>query len=81
MDGSGPGEAGVIAWCNTIRYTLANDPGRQFLDMQFQKHGFDFLDSYLDNVLSRAKEEYVDTLGLADDAHRVLHVASRCMSY
>lgn len=57
MDGAGPGEAGVLAWCNSIRLTMARDAGREVLDVQIQKQGFDFLESYLDNVFSRAKEE------------------------
>lgn len=79
MDGSGPGESGVLAWCNSIRYTLAKDQGRQTLELQFQE-GFDYLDRYLENVLSREKEEYVSTPYSAYDANRVLHVASPCMS-
>ena len=59
MDGTGPGEPGVLAWCNSIRFSVAKDAGREFLDTQIQKQGFDFLESYLDNVFSRAKEEYV----------------------
>jgi hypothetical protein len=58
MDGTGPGEAGVLAWCNSIRLSMAKDAGREFLDVQIQKQGFDFLESYLDNVFSRDKEEY-----------------------
>ncbi|GJE95606.1 hypothetical protein PsYK624_117920 [Phanerochaete sordida] len=57
MDGTQPGEAGVLAWCNSIRFTLAKDPAREWLDTQIQKQGFDFLDSYLESVLSREKEE------------------------
>ncbi|TCD71547.1 hypothetical protein EIP91_008928 [Steccherinum ochraceum] len=59
MDGSGPGEVGVLAWCNTIRFTMVQDPGRAFLDQQVQQQGFDFLEGYLSNVLSRPKEESV----------------------
>ena len=59
MDGSTPGEAGVLAWCNSIRLSIAEDDGREQLDTQIQKHGFDFLDSYLESVFSRPKEECV----------------------
>ena len=59
MDSTGPGEAGVLAWCSAIRFNMAKDAGRESFDTQIQKHGFDFLESYLDSVLSRAKEEYV----------------------
>ena len=62
MDGSRPGEAGVIAWCNSIRFAMAKDPGRQFLHEQIQKEGFDFLDMYLENFLEGPKKEYVDRL-------------------
>ena len=60
MDGTAYGELGVIAWCNTIRLTMAQDPGRAFLDQQIQQQGFDFLDGYLENVISRQKEESAD---------------------
>ena len=59
MDGSRPGEAGVIAWCNSIRFTMAKDPGRQFLYEQIQREGFDFLDMYLENFLDGPKKECV----------------------
>ena len=59
MDGTKPGEAGVLAWCNSIRLSIAEDDGRERLDTQIQKHGFDFLDSYLESVFSRPKEECV----------------------
>ncbi|TBU65034.1 hypothetical protein BD310DRAFT_838757 [Dichomitus squalens] len=59
MDGSRPGEAGVIAWCNSIRFTMAKDPGRQFLYEQIQKEGFDFLDMYLENFLDGPTKEPV----------------------
>ena len=59
MDGSRPGEAGVIAWANSIRLTMAKDPGRQFLHEQIQKEGFDFLDMYLGNFLEGPRQECV----------------------
>ena len=59
MDGSQPGEEGVLSWCNSIRFGIARDPGRKFLDDQIRKQGFDFLDSYLDGVFSRPVEECV----------------------
>lgn len=69
MDGTKPGEAGVIAWCNSIRFSMAKDPGRQFLHEQIQE-GFDFLDMYLENFLNGPKHEYVPfpcDLGVEDD--------------
>lgn len=59
MDGSRPGEAGVIAWCNSIRFTMAKDPGRQFLHEQIQREGFDFLDLYLENFMEGPRKECV----------------------
>lgn len=48
---------GVLAWCNTMRLTIAKDPGRELFDTQIQQHGFDFLDNYLEDVLSRQSTE------------------------
>ncbi|KAI1797846.1 hypothetical protein LXA43DRAFT_982300 [Ganoderma leucocontextum] len=59
MDGSRPGEAGVIAWCNSIRFAMAKDPGRQFLYEQIQTEGFDFLDMYLEKFLEGPRKEPV----------------------
>ena len=59
MDGSQPGQAGVLAWCNSIRTSIAKDPGREFLDAQIQKQGFDFLESYREGIFSRQKEACV----------------------
>ncbi|RDX55900.1 hypothetical protein OH76DRAFT_1460594 [Lentinus brumalis] len=59
MDGLRPGEPGVIAWCNTIRFTMAKDPGRQFLCEQIQREGFDWLDNYLEDFLDGPKKEPV----------------------
>ncbi|KAI0724513.1 hypothetical protein C8T65DRAFT_691535 [Cerioporus squamosus] len=59
MDGSRPGEPGVIAWCNSIRFTMAKDPGRQFLCEQIQREGFDWLDNYLEDFLEGPKKEPV----------------------
>ncbi|RPD82590.1 hypothetical protein L226DRAFT_607692 [Lentinus tigrinus ALCF2SS1-7] len=59
MDGSRPGELGIVAWCNSIRFTMAKDPGRQFLYEQIQREGFDWLDNYLDDFLEGPKKEPV----------------------
>ncbi|KAH9944415.1 uncharacterized protein BXZ73DRAFT_87319 [Epithele typhae] len=59
MDGSRPGEAGVITWCNSLRLTMAKDSGRQFLHEQIQTEGFDFLDMYLENFLDGPRKEPV----------------------
>ncbi|KAF7791879.1 hypothetical protein EIP86_002903 [Pleurotus ostreatoroseus] len=56
MDGSQPGQAGVLAWCNSIRTSIAKDPGREFLDAQIQKQGFDFLESYREGIFSKQRE-------------------------
>ncbi|KAJ3551715.1 hypothetical protein NM688_g4550 [Phlebia brevispora] len=59
MNGSGPGETGVLAWCNSLRLNIAKDPGREFLEAQIQKQGFDFLESYREGVFSRQREDPV----------------------
>ncbi|KAI0361665.1 hypothetical protein OH77DRAFT_1444400 [Trametes cingulata] len=59
MDGSRPGEAGVLAWCNTIRFNMAKDPGRQIFQDQIQTQGFDFLDSYLESFFEGPSNEPV----------------------
>ncbi|KAI0639365.1 hypothetical protein C8Q77DRAFT_1152348 [Trametes polyzona] len=59
MDGSRPGEAGVLAWCNTIRFNMAKDSGRQILHDQIQTQGFDFLDSYLESFFEGPRNEPV----------------------
>ncbi|GBE83919.1 predicted protein [Sparassis crispa] len=82
MDNSDPGAAGVIAWCNMIRFNMARDPGRQFLEEQIQ-NGFDFLDSYLENVLSGPKTESVTELlktpGRKKDAPRTRAATAAAM--
>ncbi|KAI0825167.1 hypothetical protein BC628DRAFT_1410568 [Trametes gibbosa] len=59
MDGSGPGDAGVLAWCNTIRFNMAKDSGRQILHDQIQSQGFDFIDNYLESFLEGSQNEPV----------------------
>jgi hypothetical protein len=46
-----------LAWCNSVRLALANDPGRQFLEDQIQTQGFLFIDEYLDKVLVTPPQE------------------------
>ena len=48
---------GVLAWCDTIRFTMAKDPGRELFDAEMKQHGFDFLDNYIEDVLSRHATE------------------------
>ncbi|OCH89305.1 hypothetical protein OBBRIDRAFT_819794 [Obba rivulosa] len=62
MDISRPGEAGVIAWCNKMRFTIAQDPGRQFMAQHIQD-AFDFLDSYMEDVMAGPSQS---TSSLAD---------------
>ncbi|KAE9408088.1 hypothetical protein BT96DRAFT_914091 [Gymnopus androsaceus JB14] len=38
---------------------MAFDPGRQHFEDRIQKHGFDFLDNYLNNILAKDKEDDV----------------------
>jgi len=52
-------QRGLLEWANSVRFTMANDPGRQFFQDQIQTYGFLFLDDYLDNILAGAKQEYV----------------------
>ena len=49
---------GLLNWANSVRQTMANDPGRQLFKDQVQMHGFSFLDDYLDNIISGQKQEY-----------------------
>ena len=49
---------GLLNWANSVRQTMANDPGRQLFKDQVQTHGFSFLDDYLDNIISGQKQEY-----------------------
>lgn len=49
--------SGLVEWSNAIRFTMANDPGRQLFHEQVQNHGFLFLDNYLANILSGATQE------------------------
>ncbi|RDB29549.1 hypothetical protein Hypma_015535 [Hypsizygus marmoreus] len=49
--------AGLLEWSNAIRFTMANDPGRQLFHDQVNTHGFLFLNDYLDNILSGAKQD------------------------
>jgi len=50
---------GLLSWANSVRLTMASDPGRQLFKDQVQMHGFLFLEDYLDNIVSGAKQEYV----------------------
>lgn len=51
----------LLGWANSVRVTMANDPGRELFQEQVQTHGFSFLDNYLGDILSGAKQEYVST--------------------
>jgi hypothetical protein len=51
--------SGLLSWANSVRLTMASDPGRQAFRDQIQTLGFLFLDDYLDNILSGAKQESV----------------------
>lgn len=51
-------QPGLLPWSNSIRLSMANDPGRQLFHDQVNTHGFLFLQQYLDNILSGAKQEY-----------------------
>lgn len=49
--------SGSNDFVTSVRYAMANDPGRMIFNAQVQK-GFEWLDNYLDNILE-APEEYV----------------------
>jgi len=57
--GSTMAHLGLLNWANSIRQTMASDAGRQVFKDEVQTHGFLFLDDYLDNIVSGAKQEYV----------------------
>ncbi|KAJ7492630.1 hypothetical protein FB451DRAFT_541411 [Mycena latifolia] len=50
-------ETGLLEWCNSTRFTMANDPGRQLFQDQIQTHGFLFLTDYLDNILAGPRRD------------------------
>ncbi|KDR84979.1 hypothetical protein GALMADRAFT_107537 [Galerina marginata CBS 339.88] len=50
-------QPGLLSWANSICLTMASDPGRQVFKEQVQTHGFLFLDDYLDNIVSGAKQD------------------------
>lgn len=50
---------GLLSWTNSVRLTMASDSGRQAFKDQVQTLGFLFLDDYLENILSGAKQESV----------------------
>jgi hypothetical protein len=51
----------LLGWANSVRMTMTNDPGRELFQEQVQTYGFSFLDNYLNDILSGAKQEYVAT--------------------
>src|SRR6266849_7969476 len=48
---------GILRWTSSIRNSMINDPGRQFFEDQVQSQGFLFLEEYLDNIWTAAKQE------------------------
>ena len=50
-------QTGLLEWANSVCLTMANDPGRKSFQDQVQTYGFLFLDDYLDNILSDAKQQ------------------------
>jgi hypothetical protein len=50
-------QPGLLEWCNSTRFTMVNDPGRQLFQDQIQTHGFLFLNDYLDNILAGPRRE------------------------
>ncbi|KAJ7125589.1 hypothetical protein C8R43DRAFT_710410 [Mycena crocata] len=50
-------QPGLLEWCNSTRFTMANDPGRQLFHDQIQTHGFLFLTDYLDNIRAGSRRD------------------------
>jgi hypothetical protein len=48
---------GILRWASSIKNSMINDPGRQFFEDQVQSQGFLFLEEYLDNIWTAAKQE------------------------
>ena len=48
---------GLLNWANSVRQTMANDPGRQLFKDQVQIHGISFLVDYLDNIISGQRQD------------------------
>jgi hypothetical protein len=48
---------GILRWTSSIKNSMINDPGRQFFEDQVQSQGFLFLEEYLDNIWTSAKQE------------------------
>jgi hypothetical protein len=49
--------SGILRWASSITNSMINDPGRQFFEDQVQSQGFLFLEEYLDNIWSSARQE------------------------
>ncbi|KAF5385196.1 hypothetical protein D9615_001515 [Tricholomella constricta] len=49
--------AGLLEWSNSLRFKMANDPGRELFQDQLNTHGFIFLNDYLDNILSGPSQD------------------------
>ncbi|KAJ6519807.1 hypothetical protein C8R45DRAFT_952785 [Mycena sanguinolenta] len=50
-------QPGVLEWCNSTRFAMINDPGRQLFQDQINTHGFLFLNDYLDNILAGPRRD------------------------
>lgn len=50
--------AGLLEWSNSIRFAMANDPGRQIYQDQIQMHGFLYLNDYFDEIVAGTKHGY-----------------------
>ncbi|KAG5647977.1 hypothetical protein DXG03_007011 [Asterophora parasitica] len=77
--------AGLLEWSNSIRITLASDPGRQLFQDQLNTHGFIFLDDYLDNILSGPSQdpliELVKTPGRRKAAKKPKHLGASKLNH
>lgn len=48
-------QTGLLDWANSIRFQMANDPGRQIFQDQVQTHGFLYLSDYFDDLIAGGK--------------------------
>jgi hypothetical protein len=54
-------QSGIMAWATSVRLTMANDPGRQYLEDQFNDQ-FTFLTDYMNMVMRGPQDECVAPL-------------------
>ncbi|KAL0951208.1 hypothetical protein HGRIS_007933 [Hohenbuehelia grisea] len=50
-------QPGLLKWANSVRLTMAGDPGRQFFKDHIQQHGFLFLEDYLGDIVAGPRQD------------------------